>query len=93
MADKSSMKEESKDNSAAKKTSAESEQQPLREFTGTMDQGMAIMMAMTILQVLVSCIFVFWTREELIFPDRVAPKFIFDICRAMLTLGFAAFWM
>ena len=54
---------------------------------------MAIVLAMQILQVLVSGLFVYWAREELIFPDRVAPKFVFDLCRALLTLGFAAFWV
>lgn len=68
-------------------------EKPVREFMGSMEQGMAIVMAMTIIQVFVSSAFVFWAREELIFPDRVAPKFMFDICRAMLSLGFAAFWM
>ena len=66
---------------------------PVREFTGSMEMGMAIVMAMQILQVLVSTIFVYWAREELIFPDRVAPKFVFDLLRALLSLGFAAFWM
>jgi len=63
------------------------------EFIGTMQDGMAIVMVMTILQVLVSCGFVYIAHQELIFPDRVAPKFFFDIVRAMLTLAFAIFWM
>ena len=85
------IKEETKEESVeATKAAAV---KPVKEFTGSMEQGMAIIMAMTIIQVFVSSAFVFWAREELIFPDRVAPKFIFDICRAILSLGFAAFWM
>ena len=50
-------------------------------------------MAMTILQVAVSCNFVLVDHKTIIFGERVAPKFLFDIVRAMLTLGFAVFWM
>ena len=66
---------------------------PLKEYTGTMQRGMDIMLAFSLLQVLLSGIMVWFTREELIFPDRVAPKFAFDTARAVITLGFALFWM
>lgn len=85
-----SIQEETKENAVE---SAKAGEKPVREFTGSMEQGMAIVMAMTIIQIIVSSAFVFWAREELIFPDRVAPKFVFDICRAIISLGFAAFWM
>lgn len=58
-----------------------------------MAKGMEIMMAVSLLQILLSGILVWFTREELIFPDRVAPKFAFDMARGFITLGFALFWM
>lgn len=58
-----------------------------------MDQGMAIVMTMALFQIFVSQATVFVTREELIFPDRIAPKFIVDLVRVFITLGFAMFWM
>lgn len=66
---------------------------PVVEFIGNMHDGMSIVVAMTILQVVTSCAFVLVAHQEVIFPERVAPKFVFDICRSVLTLGFAMFWM
>lgn len=51
------------------------------------------MMALTIIEMFVIGAWVLIAREELIFPDRVAPKYIFDAARALITLGFATFWM
>ena len=69
------------------------EEEPPMEFIGNMQDGMSIVVGMTILQVLTSSAFVLVAHRELIFPDRVAPKFVFDICRSVMTLGFAMFWM
>ena len=58
-----------------------------------MYRGMAIMMMITIVNIAVSSFTVVWTHDELIFPDRMGPKFVFDMFRAFITLGFAVFWM
>lgn len=58
-----------------------------------MQQGMAIIMVMVFIKLIVSSLFVFWAREEVIFPDRVAPKFVFDVSKSIISLSFAAFWM
>ena len=76
-----------------KEVEEEKKPTPAIEFTGTMDQGMAIVMTMALFQIYVSQATVFVTREELIFPDRIATKFIVDIVRVFITLGFAMFWM
>lgn len=51
------------------------------------------MMALTIIEMFVIGAWVLISREEIIFSDRVAPKYIFDSARALITLGFASFWM
>lgn len=66
---------------------------PLKQFVGTMKKGMAVMMSVTILLMLLSIGTMWWTRGELIFHDRMIPKFAFDVARTVITLGFAAFWI
>ena len=67
--------------------------QPIvREYTGDMTRGMSLMMVLTLIQVVWSSITLIWTRNE-VFTDRFAPKFIFDIARALITVCFAIFWI
>ena len=58
-----------------------------------MTLGMQIALFMQLLQLTLSTIFVYWTHDDLIFPDRVAPKFVFDMFRCIIILGFALCWM
>lgn len=62
------------------------------EFVGNMQQGIAYIQMMTIILVTCSAIFVWWTKHEVIFPQRSAPKFVFDFGRAMLIVPYAMFW-
>lgn len=64
-----------------------------KEYTGDMRVGMSIVTALVLIQVMASCIFIWWTKQELIFSDRIAPKFVFDCGRAFVSLGFAVFWI
>ena len=57
-----------------------------------MRMGMSIMMVFVNVQLVISVIFIFWAREEVIFGDRVVPKYIFDMARALTFLSFAVFW-
>lgn len=63
------------------------------EFVGDMAQGMQYMQLMTILLIGCSSIFVWWTKEEVIFPERSAPKFAFDIVKTAVIIPFVLFWM
>lgn len=83
----------SKSESTTNAVSKEKGTAQVREYAGTMEIGMAIMTSMVIAEVIISSFWVFLDCENLIFPDRVAPKFIFDIARAFITLGFSVFWM
>ena len=65
----------------------------IREYTGTMEMGMAILTSVVIAQTFVGCLWVLNDNDHLIFSDRIAPKFIFDSVKALITLGFACFWM
>ena len=65
----------------------------VREYTGTMEMGMAILTSIVIAQVFIGCLWVLNDCENLIFSGRIAPKFIFDSVKALITLGFAVFWM
>ena len=62
------------------------------EFIGSMEQGIAYVQMMTIILITCSAIFVWWTKHEVIFPQRSAPKFVFDFARAMLVVPYAIFW-
>ena len=55
--------------------------------------GMNILSMMMFLQVVMSCLYVMHTHEHLIFPDRVAPKFVFDIARSLMIFAFTIFWL
>ena len=50
------------------------------------------MMGFVFIQLIISVIFIFWAREEVIFGDRVVPKYIFDMGRALIFLSFSIFW-
>jgi hypothetical protein len=53
-----------------------------------MKVGMVYFQLISILLVLFSSIFVWWTRNEVIFPQRSAPKFIFDVAVAIIFIPF-----
>ena len=40
-----------------------------------------------------SCTFAFLTRQELIFPERSAPKYIFDMVQAAFFMVFVTIWV
>lgn len=62
------------------------------EFIGNMQQGVAYIQMITIILIASSAVFVWWTKHEVIFPQRSAPKFVFDFARAMLVVPYAIFW-
>lgn len=63
------------------------------EFVGNMEDGMQYMQLMTILLIACSSIFVWWTKEEVIFPERSAPKYAFDVVKTVVIIPFVLFWM
>ena len=64
------------------------------EYTGTMEIGMAILASIVIAQIFMISLWVLNDHNNpIIFFNRVAPKFIFDSARSLITLGFALFWM
>ena len=62
------------------------------EFVGNMQTGIAYIQMMYIILVTTSAIFVWWTKHEVIFPGRSAPKFVFDFGRAILITPYVMFW-
>ena len=58
-----------------------------------MQHGMTLYLVPALLQVVAASRFVYMTQEELIFTDRVAPKFAFDAGRALIAVTFAFLWM
>jgi len=52
--------------------------QPPAEFKGTMDEGMKFMQIIGFMMLVCSAIFVCMTQQEIIFPQRSAPKYVFD---------------
>jgi hypothetical protein len=63
------------------------------EFVGDMTEGMQYMQLLTIMLVGCSSIFVWWTKQEVIFPERAAPKYAFDIVKTAVIIPFVLFWM
>ena len=63
------------------------------EFVGNMEDGMQYMQLMTILLIACSSIFVWWTKEEVIFPEGSAPKYAFDVVKTAVIIPFVLFWM
>lgn len=53
---------------------------------------MAFMQILSSIMFACSGIFVYATYNILIFPDRVAPRFLFDMFVAALYVPFALFW-
>jgi len=49
-----------------------------------MSTGMNILSLFAICQIGMACIYNLGVHKKLIFTDRVAPKFIFDMARAMI---------
>ena len=47
---------------------------------------------MVMILFLCSSVFAYLTRRELIFPERSAPKYIFDMAQAAVFLVFIAIW-
>lgn len=62
------------------------------QFNGTMALGMVCFQMIALLLVIFSSLFVWWTRYEVIFPQRSAPKFIFDVGVALIFVPFQVFW-
>jgi hypothetical protein len=61
-------------------------------FIGDMSKGVEFMWIYAISQVVLQGILVLWAKEELIFPERVAPKFSFDIAITVILAPFLVFW-
>jgi hypothetical protein len=57
-----------------------------------MVKGMAFMQILSSIMFACSGIYVYWNYNTVIFPDRVAPKFLFDMFVAALYVPFALFW-
>ena len=57
-------------------------------FYGSMERAMQHMQLMMLLLVTLSAFFIWWSKLEIIFIERSAPKFIFDIVFAGLSLPF-----
>lgn len=53
-----------------------------------MASGMAYLQLASVMLVIWSSLFVWWTRHEVIFPQRSAPKFIFDVSLALVIIPF-----
>ena len=51
-----------------------------------MAEGMQYMQLMTILLIACSSIFVWWTKAEVIFPERSAPKYAFDVIKTVVVI-------
>jgi len=62
------------------------------EYVGNMADAIAYVQMMNFLVLLMSAIFVWWTKNEVIFPQRSAPKYLFDMVRSLLMFPFMAFW-
>ena len=54
---------------------------------------MNLYMIFDIVQIISSSSFVYWTQEELIFTDRVAPKYFFDSLKCIIALAFTCLWI
>jgi hypothetical protein len=54
---------------------------------------MAYFQLMSALLITWSSFFVWWTKHEVIFPERTAPKFIFDLVIALFLVPYQAFWL
>lgn len=61
-------------------------------FTGEMTRGIQLLWLISVSQLALSGLMVWWTREEVIFPDRMAPKYIFDVIEVLVITPFAIFW-
>lgn len=57
-------------------------------FYGTMQKGMQYVQLMVMILVAGSSFFVWWSRLEVIFIERSAPKFVFDVAFALVTIPF-----
>ena len=62
------------------------------EFKGEMTRGIQLLWLISVSQLALSGIMVWWSRAEVIFPDRVAPKYIFDIIEVAVITPFAIYW-
>ncbi len=62
------------------------------EFKGNMKEAMQHLQSFSIVMVVLSSYFVWHTKSEVIFPDRSAPKFVFDACLAIAFVPFTVFW-
>ena len=58
-----------------------------------MQEGMQYMQMLTIILLTCSSIFVWWTKQEVIFPERSAPKYAFDVVKTLCIIPFFIFWM
>ena len=66
------------------------EEPPL--FVGSMRIGVAYITLIMIIGVVMSGDFCWWSKHEIIFQDRSAPKFIFDLARAIFIIPYMIFW-
>jgi len=56
-------------------------------------KGVYMLGFLVTLLLFLSSLFAFLTRRELIFPERTAPKYIFDMVQALFFLIFVTIWV
>ena len=65
----------------------------LQTNIGAIQSACYMLGMMATLLLFCSSLFAFLTRRELIFPERSAPKYIFDMVQTLLILVFVSFWL
>jgi len=61
-------------------------------YKGNMSHAMKQLQVFNYLLLAASAIFVWFTQQELIFPQRSAPKYVFDLCMVFGTTLLSLFW-
>jgi len=56
-------------------------------------EGMGQFFVLMLAQVVMTCVWVYTTQEEIIFTDRVAPMFAFTAGKSLTILIFYCFWI
>ena len=60
---------------------------------GSLKRGMYMISCLVSVLFLCSSIFAFLTSREIIFPERTAPKYIFDMFQLVIFLVFVTIWV
>ena len=59
---------------------------------GSLRQAVYLLGLMAMLLLYCSSLFAFLTRRELIFPERSAPKYFFDLLQCLFVMFFVTLW-